>query len=104
MGYRFFDQYSILHFSVGVLMYFWSIPLLTAVIIHFIFEILENSKTGVYVINNYFTNLGILSWPGGKPGPDNLINTIGDNVFFILGYIISKQLDLYGIKQLWHKP
>jgi len=103
MGYYFFDQYSILHFSVGVVMYFWNISFVTALILHIIFEIIENTKIGMNFINKYFIHPGYFSWPGGKNYSDSLINTIGDNVFFILGYVISYYVDIYAVKNNWSK-
>lgn len=102
MGYRFFDQYSILHFSVGVITYFWNISFIVAALVHFIFEILENTTTGVYMINKYIIEPGYFSWPGGKHKPDSLMNVIGDNSFFILGYLIAYYLDFIGTKQKWY--
>ena len=103
MGYYFFDQYSILHFSVGVVMYFWNISFVTALTLHIIFEIFENTKIGMNFINKYFIHPGYFSWPGGKNVADSLINTIGDNVFFILGYVISYYVDIYAVKNNWSK-
>lgn len=102
MGYRFFDQYSILHFSVGVITYFWNVSFIVAALVHFIFEILENTTLGMKIINRYFIHSGYFSWPGGKNASDTLTNTIGDNVFFILGFIISYYIDIYAIKNNWN--
>ncbi len=91
MGKTFFDQYSILHFSVGVIFYFWNIPLLTSFLIHFLFELLENTPTGIYIINNYIYKY--FTWPGKKNYADSIINTIGDNIFFLIGWLISSMMD-----------
>ena len=53
MGLNFADQYSLLHFAVGVVLYFWNIPLSLAIILHTIFEIVENTKMGMKFINTY---------------------------------------------------
>jgi hypothetical protein len=90
MGEYFTDQFSLLHFSVGVVAYFFGIPLILFIILHTIFEIVENTKTGMYIINKYFT-----FWPGGKPSPDTLLNSFGDTVYSIIGFIIANQLDKY---------
>lgn len=97
MGKYFIDQFSLLHFSVGVICYFWNISLITFTIIHLIFEILENTKKGMFFINNYIT-----FWPGGKPNRDTFINIIGDNVFAILGWLIAYFLNVYGKKYKWY--
>jgi len=91
------DQFSLLHFSVGVICYFWNISLINFTIIHFIFEILENTQNGMYFINNFIT-----LWPGGKPKPDTIINIFGDNVFGILGWLSAYYLNIYGKKYNWY--
>ena len=90
MGTKLFDQYSLLHFASGVVVYFWGFTLLVWIILHTIFEIVENSSGGVYFIDKYITY-----WPGGKKKPDTLINSIGDILFGIIGFISAKYLDLY---------
>jgi len=92
MGKYFFDKFSLLHFSVGVIAYFWNIPFLMALIMHMIFEVVENSYSGIQFINKYLVNEGILSFPGGKRVPDTMINIISDNIFFILGWLVSNSL------------
>jgi hypothetical protein len=89
MGLRAFDQYSILHFATGVLAYFWSISLFTTIMIHILFEFVENTSVGMNLINTYFTGW----WPGGKTHPDNLLNRTSDTIFTGLGWIASYQLD-----------
>lgn len=46
-----FDQYTYLHFAIGIVVYFWNISLINWVIIHTIFEIIENTQTGIHIIN-----------------------------------------------------
>jgi hypothetical protein len=62
-------------------------------VIHTIFEILENTQTGIYIINNYIT-----FWPGGKPKADTLINNLGDTVFAILGWLSALLITSQGEK------
>tara|TARA_Y100000780_G_C13622519_1_gene393119 strand:+ start:54 stop:356 length:303 start_codon:yes stop_codon:yes gene_type:complete len=93
MGKYFADQYSLLHFSVGVIAYFWNVPLIIALLIHVIFEIVENTEKGMSIINNYFVGDTILTWPGKKTKADTFVNIVGDNVFFVLGWVFSKLLD-----------
>lgn len=102
MGHKFFDQYSLLHISVGIIMYFWNISLITGFIIHFLFEIFENTNIGMYLINKYIIYPGYFSWPGGKHKSDTILNTIGDNAFFVIGWLMAYGLDLYGIKNNWY--
>ena len=93
MGSKFIDQYSLLHFAVGIVVYFWDIPLLTWFVLHTMFELVENTSQGIYFINNYIT-----LWPGGKPKPDSIVNSIGDTIFSILGWSIAYYTDNIGKK------
>tara|TARA_Y100001968_G_C19352694_1_gene715530 strand:+ start:391 stop:696 length:306 start_codon:yes stop_codon:yes gene_type:complete len=98
MGYLLFDQYTLLHFSTGVIAYFWNISFPLWIIIHVLFEIIENTKLGIYFINNYIT-----FWPGGKPKADSLINIIGDNIGGIFGWQVANYLDKLGEKYNWYR-
>jgi hypothetical protein len=93
MGLRFFDQFSILHFAVGVLAYFWSVSFLITIIVHILFEFIENTAIGMNLINTYFIGW----WPGGKTHPDNLLNMTSDTIFSGIGWLASWWLDrVYG--------
>ena len=89
MGTKVMDQYSLLHFSMGVVAYFWSMPLLILIVLHIVFEYVENTKWGMNIINTYF----ITWWPGGKPYPDNLINQTSDIVCSVIGWLVAYYLD-----------
>lgn len=88
MGRYFTDQYSLLHFAVGIIMYFWGFSALFTLIIHTIFELLENTKYGMFFINNY-----IKIWPGGKPYADWFINSVGDTLYTMIGFYLAKYID-----------
>ena len=90
MGVRILDQYSILHFAVGIIGYFLSFSFFTVIIFNIFFEFIENTEVGMYFINTYITR-----WPGGKPRLDNLLNSISDIVFVGIGWIVSYYLDIY---------
>jgi hypothetical protein len=91
MGLGMIDQYSILHFASGVVAYFWGVPFLTWMVLHILFEIVENTQIGMKFINEYFT-----LWPGGKGEADTFINSgIGDNLFAAMGWLVSNQLDKF---------
>jgi len=62
MGTYFFDQYSILHMASGIIAYFFGFELLHWIIIHVVFECVENTDTGIRIIDTYMKNI----WPGGK--------------------------------------
>jgi len=102
MGLLFADQYSILHFSVGSVAYFWNLQFIPALVLHTIFELTENTQTGMKLINDYFIHPGYFSWPGGKNYADSTINIIGDTVFFALGWLISAYLDVIGTRNKWY--
>ena len=97
MGKYLLDQYSFLHFSIGVVSYFWGINFILWILLHTIFEIIENTKVGIYIINNY-----ILYWPGGKPKADSFMNMIGDSIGAILGWLAAQYVDKYGNKKGWY--
>ena len=88
MGLDIMDKYSYLHFAVGIIFYYWNIKLSTSIIIHILFEILENTPTGIYIIDKY-----IKLWPGGKKNKDSVTNSIGDTLFFVLGWLSASMLN-----------
>ena len=99
MGNRLFDQYTYLHFAVGIIVYFWDISLLNWLIIHTIYEFVEITKTGTYIINKYFGTI----WPGGgKHKAEPLINGVGDTIGAIIGWLSAYYLDQIGNKYGWY--
>ena len=88
---------------MGSVVYFWNIPFLIALIGHTIFELGENTDSGMKLINEYFIHPGYFSWPGGKDYADSLINNVGDTIFFAVGWVLAAYLDVEGIKQGWYK-
>jgi hypothetical protein len=103
MGVRFADQYSILHGAVGVVLYFWSVPFLLSLVLHTVFEVLENTKSGMSFINRYFVGSGPFQWPGGKEFADTPLNMFGDTVWFSLGWGVAYWLDALGTRYRWHR-
>lgn len=99
MGQKLFDQFTFLHFSCGVIAYFLGIDFISWNVLHILFEVVENSETGMYVINNHFT-----WWPGGKPYADSFQNSVGDIIGGIFGWVIARSLDKYGSKVGWYSP
>jgi hypothetical protein len=97
MGFQFFDQYTYLHFAVGIIVYFWNISLLNWVILHTVFEVLENTNVGINIINRY-----IVFWPGGKQSSDTIINNIGDTIGTVLGWLSAYYLDKLGNSYNWY--
>ena len=83
MGTLFLDQFTYLHFSSGILLYFWGVPIVPALILHTIFEFVENSNFGMNLINRWFP-----FWPGGKSYSDTFINSLGDTLALLLDGIL----------------
>jgi hypothetical protein len=88
MGYKLFDKFTYLHFAVGIVAYFWNMSLSLWLVVHTIFEFLENTQTGMNIINKY-----ILVWPGGKPQADSITNRIGDTLGGVIGWLSAYYLD-----------
>jgi hypothetical protein len=97
MGKNIVDQYAYLHLATGIITYFWGISLMNWIVLHTIFEIVENTTYGISIINKYFT-----FWPGGKPYPDSMLNRVGDTIFAILGWMSAYYLDKIGTKYGWY--
>lgn len=97
MGQYFIDQYSLLHFAVGIVAYFWDISILMLLLIHIVFEILENTTTGMGIINT------IKLWPGGKPTADSIINQVGNTISSVIGWYTAYYLDKMGESRGWYK-
>lgn len=89
MGRYIVDQYSLLHFSTGCIAYFFGIPLFWWIILHTLFEIVENSPKGIR-----FIDTKLKFWPGGKKSSDTLINSFSDLIFTIIGFVFAFKLDL----------
>ncbi len=87
MGIKLIDNYSLLHFAMGIICYFWGMPLHILIVLHIIFEIIENTPEGINFINKY-----IKIWPGGKDHPDTIINSIGDIISSIVGWILAYKI------------
>ena len=96
MGIKLFDQYTYLHFATGIIAYFWNISLITWIIVHILFELLENTKTGMKIINKVYI------WPGGKPYADSIQNQFGDTIGGIIGWTSAYLLDDIGYKYKWY--
>jgi len=98
MGKKLFDQYSYIHFFVGILSYIWGFDLTKLIIIHTVFEISENTTYGMYIINKFF-----YIWPGGKKKADSIENMIGDTLAAILGWLTVYYIDHMGEKSIFYK-
>ena len=79
----FTDKYSLLHFTSGIIAYYWNISFTLWFILHLLYEYIENTQQGIKIINK------IKIWPGGKEKPDTTINNIGDQFYGMLGWIFT---------------
>ncbi len=99
MGNQLFDQFTYLHFAVGVIVYFWNISLPIWFAIHTFYELFEITPVGMKFINTYFGKL----WPGeGKHVAEPLINGLGDTIGALLGWFSAYYLDHLGNKYGWY--
>ena len=96
---KIFDQFTYLHFASGIISYFWGISFVLWLIVHSIYEYLETTQFGIYIINNYFGKI----WPGGgKHKNEGFNNAIGDTIGAIFGWISAYYLDNLGNKYQWY--
>jgi hypothetical protein len=98
MGKQILDQFSLLHVAVGVVAYFWGVPLLVGIGLHIVFEIVENTTWGISFINNWL----FVVWPGGKPYADGIMNQISDIVTFAGGWLVAAWLDRLSVERGWY--
>jgi hypothetical protein len=89
MGVFFTDNYSLLHFANGILLYYFGFSFILMSLIHIIFEVVENSNYGMMIIRN------IKIWPGGKESADTLINNLGDQFYASLGWLLSYYINKF---------
>lgn len=93
MGIKLLDQYSLLHFSSGIMAYFFGLKLDFWILLHTAFEYSENTEVGIRFINTFLP-----FWPGGKPYADSFINSVGDFLSATLGWIVAYLCDRAGAK------
>ena len=85
MGTGFFDTYSLLHFAMGIIIFYFNISFTNSILLHILYEFIENTNYGMYLINKYTKDI----CPGKKEYKDYFINNIGDTVFFGEGWIFA---------------
>ncbi len=78
------DAYSLLHAAMGVIAYFWGVPLWLWITLHTLFEVAENTVQGMHWINQH-----VPVWPGGKPTPDSWLNRVGDISSGVVGWGVA---------------
>ena len=87
MGEYFTDNFSILHFASGIIFYYFGISFSTSFVAHLLFEAIENQDFAMDIISK------TRWWPGGKDKADSVVNSLGDQFYFCLGWLVSKYLD-----------
>lgn len=95
MGQYIFDQYSLLYLATGIFAYFWGFSWIIILVVHIVFELVENTPQGIRFINN---NLPF--WPGGKPRADSIINQISDTAMTMVDWFLSRYAD--SIREEYH--
>ena len=95
MGVKLFDEFSFLHFSMGAVSQYWDITLKNLIIIHTVFELLENTPQGMKYINQSFKY-----WPGGKNRADTPLNMVGDTISVMLGWMAARGVRGSDLKNL----
>ena len=98
MGVNILDQYSLLHLASGIVAYFWGVNFKLHLILHIIFELLENSSIGICIINRYIYKYT----PMNKTYPDYPINIIGDIISGVIGWLLAYYLDKMGNDLGWY--
>jgi hypothetical protein len=88
MGVVFADQFSLLHAASGVIAYFWGVSFWWWFMLHLLFEYGENTDHGMEIINERLN-----MWPGGKDSKDSFLNSVGDQFFGMLGWVMAAYLD-----------
>lgn len=91
MGKYFTDNYSLLHLASGITAYYWNVSLKKWIIMHVMFELLENTDYGMKFITAFFPN----TWPGGKTHKDTMRNSIGDVIYGIIGWLLAYRVNYY---------
>ena len=72
---------------VGVISRYWNVSLLWLILLHALFEALENTERGMWMINTYAS-----FWPGGKTHADSIMNRVGDTVYSGLGWVVANYM------------
>ena len=86
MGTAWLDEYTLLHFAVGIVAYYWGVSLVTLTLLHIVFEAIENTEKGMTFIRSFPL------WPGGKSHADTWNNQISDVMASAFGWILTSSL------------
>jgi hypothetical protein len=94
MGIYFFDEFSLLHLASGIIFQYFDFSFIQHLYLHILFEILENTQIGISLINKLYSLApGLI-----KTESDSLINSFGDVIYGIIGWLIA-----YYFRKLFNK-
>lgn len=92
MGKYFFDHYSISHMVGGMILQRMNLSFIHANLLHLLFEIFENYFYVKYFGGRCIKIKYILPIIDCKTIPDTTLNIIGDQFFFIIGYLLMSKI------------
>ena len=99
MGKNLIDAYSITHFIGGIILEKFNISFITSNILHFLFEIIENYILVPLQKRGCISLPPILPIKDCKNESDTIINILGDQLSFIVGFSFSSHF-LKNIKNI----
>lgn len=85
----FFDQYSLAHFAFGIIVYYVGLTFEQWFWLHLIFELIENGQISREIAHKYIPKFGFES-----ATQDTIINSIGDQIFAMAGWLTGYFVDL----------
>ena len=91
MGDKIIDKWTLVHFIVGMIANILKLPISLFIILHIIFEIWENTKDRMCVINNTLYRVFPL---GFKTEPDSIINRISDILAGTAGWLFMEKINI----------
>jgi hypothetical protein len=83
MGIKLVDEFTLLHVATGIIAYYWGIGFWLLFALHTVFELAENTETGMKIIRR------ITIWPGGKSSADSWLNSVGDTLASAAGWLLA---------------
>jgi hypothetical protein len=84
-----FSQYSLLHFAMGLIIFFTKVPLLLATLAYTAFLLVHHSEEGSRFMSKF-----VPMWPGGKRSEDYL-PILGDILAFDAGWLAASAADCW---------
>ena len=94
MGVAFIDEYSISHLVGGIILQRMKFSFIVSNILHILYEIFENYIYIPHFGKRCISLKPLLPVEDCKTKPDTNINILSDQIFFILGYLISTNISL----------